>query len=185
MVLDLIKKYEGLASKNKDRVIIFTKKDIENNLIVHPYTCMAGKRTIGWGSVLKEDKYSDGISVADADEMLEDRVVQIKKTIALELDLSGNQASAVTSLCYNIGINAFLKSTLFKKIKANKNDLVGIKKEWLRWSYIKNVKSNSLLARRSDEFEIYTSSADKKTIIKNSFNGYIEELFHDFIDFII
>ena len=50
--------------------------------------------------------------------------------------INQNQFDALMSFIYNIGISAFLNSTLFKKALANQNDET-IRNEFMRWNKAK------------------------------------------------
>jgi lysozyme len=71
-------------------------------------------------------------------------------------NLNQNQFDALVSFTHNIGIGAFLASTLLKLAKVNAQD-PGIRNEFLRW----NVAGGKILAglqtRRSEEARLYFS----------------------------
>lgn len=145
--LNLIKKWEGCK--------------------LEAYKCPSGVPTIGWGQTYypngKKVQMGDKITQEQADEMFKWLVEnkyenQVKMLLGEELNaiLPGISKEALVSFTYNCGVKAFAQSTLLKKIKANKNDLISIKKEFDKW-----VKSNGktlpgLVKRRNAEFELYT-----------------------------
>ena len=60
--------------------------------------------------------------------------------------------AALTSFSYNVGIQAFSKSTLLKKLNAG--DYKGACNELPRWVYAKGRKLNGLVRRREAEKEL-------------------------------
>ena len=137
----LIKKWEGLYLKS--------------------YLCPANVATIGYGTI----RYPDGkkvelgqeISIQLADSLLRFEMNKIVPKIQ-ELEVNQNQFDSVVSFIYNLGIGAFNKSELRKKILANPNDLL-IRDEWNRWNKHRKdgklVPSKGLTNRRSDELKLY------------------------------
>lgn len=75
-------------------------------------------------------------------------------------DLTTAQVIALTSMIFNIGCEAFKKSTLAKliKAKASPNKVTG---EMMRWVYVtingEKVVSKGLVARRKAEADLYLS----------------------------
>jgi lysozyme len=128
---------------------------------VKAYLCPAGVVTIGWGSTMYTDgrkiKMGDTISEQQAEQML---MWELKnKSIALHgLILNQNQFDSCLSFIYNVGIGAFAKSTLKKKILANPNDPT-IKDEFMKWNKARVggelMELKGLTRRRTAEAELY------------------------------
>jgi lysozyme len=139
--IDLIKQFEGYKSK--------------------AYLCPAGVPTIGYGSTMYNNgfkvKLGDEINEQEADNLL---LWELKnKAVAVEgLHLNQNQFDACLSFCFNLGIGAFNKSTLKKKIVANRQD-VTIKQEFLKWNKARVggqlMELKGLTRRRIAESELY------------------------------
>ena len=117
--IDLIKKFEGLFLKS--------------------YLCPAGVPTIGYGSTM----WNDGKKVVlgqkitlEGAEILLMWELKNKANALHRLNLNQNQFDALMSFIYNIGISAFLNSTLFKKALGNQNDIT-IRDEFMRWNKAK------------------------------------------------
>lgn len=117
--IDLIKKFEGLFLKS--------------------YLCPAGVPTIGYGSTM----WNDGKKVVlgqkitlEGAEILLMWELKNKANALHRLNLNQNQFDALMSFIYNIGISAFLNSTLFKKALVNQNDET-IRNEFMRWNKAK------------------------------------------------
>lgn len=107
--------------------------------------------TIGWGSTVDKDgkpfKLGDSISQEMADALLTDylikNIVPVFKKIPY--NLTTGQKSAIASLCYNVGVPAFLKSKCFTAVC--KKDFAGIFENW-DWGH-KQLKG--LAKRRAEE----------------------------------
>jgi lysozyme len=136
--IDLIKKWEGLYLES--------------------YLCPAKVPTIGYGTIRYPDgskvKLGEKISIKRAEELL---IHEVEK-INIPLILNQNQYDALVSFVYNLGMGNFLKSTLYRKCKANPYDLT-IKNEFMKWTKarvngeLKTLKG--LVRRRTDEYNLY------------------------------
>lgn len=125
------------------------------------YLCPAGVPTIGYGSTMYQTglkiKLNDTINEQQANELL---MWELKnKAYALHgLKINQNQFDALLSFCFNLGIGAFAKSTLKKKILANPNDAT-IKQEFLKWNKARVggqlMELKGLTRRRNAEAELY------------------------------
>ena len=135
--LDLIKSFESFSSQE--------------------YICPAGKRTIGYGHVCREDEhYPLGITPAEAEEILLDDIVEAEKPIIKLLEkipLSGNQYDALVSLVYNIGSEAFETSSMHSYLLAR--DYVSAAGEFTRWCKVKRRGVKGLLNRRIKELKFF------------------------------
>lgn len=139
--INLIKMFEGYKPKS--------------------YLCPASVVTIGFGSTMYTDgrkiKLGDTINEQQANELL---MWELKnKSIALHgLNLNQNQFDSCLSFIYNLGIGAFTKSTLRKKIVLNPNDKT-IKDEFLKWNKARVngqlTELKGLTRRRIAEADLY------------------------------
>jgi len=121
------------------------------------YTPVKGDvATIGFGTT-DNVKPGDKITVeralvkllADANKFEQ----EIKECV--KVPLSNYEYNAYISLSYNIGSNAFCKSTLVKKL--NEYDYDGACKEILRWNKFKGNPLPGLTKRRQEEYRICTN----------------------------
>lgn len=130
---ELIKKYEGYKS--------------------NAYLCPAGVWTIGYGTTVypsgKPVKKGDKITQAEAESLLND---YIKTNIKLPAGLTKNQKEALTSLIYNIGQNAFDKSSLKKAIISQ--DWKAVYKNW-DWITGNGKFLKGLAKRRAEELMLF------------------------------
>lgn len=166
MSYELLKKYEGFASKDPNHLIVFSPNEIEtmqDYITIYPYRCAAGKWTIGWGCRIDEnkeefEKYKNGCSKKECDELFETKIKSFEQCVEHELGalvLHPKQNEALTTLCYNIGTTNFSKSTLLKVIKKDHANFEEIGEEWRKWCYANGKKLNGLVRRREEEFGQY------------------------------
>ncbi len=130
--LALIKEFEGLRLK----AYIPVKGDVP---------------TIGWGHT-RGVKMSDKITVKTAEKLL---VKDLAPTVArvnrvVKVPLTQNQFDACVSLAFNIGLTAFSKSTLVKKL--NETPL-----QFLRWNKFKKKPLAGLTRRRKAEMKLFNT----------------------------
>lgn len=135
--LDLIKEFEGFSSK--------------------PYLCPAGLPTIGYGNTFypngKRVTLEDSsITKKEATQILEnvaqrDFGITINKLVIVPLNQ--NQYDALVSFVYNIGVEAFSKSTLLNKL--NKGDYLEASKEFKKWNKMGGKVLAGLTKRREKE----------------------------------
>jgi lysozyme len=140
----LIKKYEGLYLK--------------------AYYCPAGLPTISWGVSEYPDgrkvKITDKINLQKAEEVFVFAVNQVNLQVYREvkdLNLNINQYDAIVSFVYNVGINAFKRSTLLKLLKEGEIEKTAL--EFLKWDKAvvngKRVRLLGLTKRRQEEKELF------------------------------
>lgn len=121
-------------------------KDFEG-LRLTAYKCSAGIWTIGWGHT-DGVKQGDKITVEQAEELyrVDTQIRREAVDAVVDVELTNGQFNALVSLCFNIGISAFTKSTLVKKL--NDGDMLGTAMEFQKWSKIGTDRSKGLLRRR-------------------------------------
>lgn len=140
MDLSVIRKHEGLR--------------------LRAYLCPAGVWTIGYGNTF----YENGTKVKQGDVITRDRADALLLMVATQMlsrirpmitsPVNQNQLSALLSFTYNVGVDAFRRSTLLRKVNANPNDPT-IRDEFQRWTKAKGVTLPGLIARRIDEANLY------------------------------
>lgn len=128
------------------------------------YLCPAGVWTIGYGNTTYEDgskvKKGDTINRDNAEKLLEFHTYEYENAIRASLHnnhivLAPRSLDALVVLAYNIGLTAFLKSTLYKVIKNDQNDLKNIEYQWKRWNKCNGKELEGLTRRRDKEFDLY------------------------------
>lgn len=130
----------------------------------NPYIDAVSVPTIGYGVTY----YLDGRKVTMKDQAITEQQASLLLESLIEKDfarfvptnVNQNQFDALCSLVYNIGVGAFTKSTLYKKVLANPND-ESIKQEFLKWNKGRRngqlVEMKGLTNRRIKESELYFS----------------------------
>lgn len=130
------------------------------SLRLEAYHCSAGVCTIGWGSTSYTNgdpiKMGDKISIETAQELFEFHIKKAEDGVsgALMKPVSENEFSAMVSLCYNIGANAFKKSTLVKLLNSGE-DKLAVADQFLVWNKANGKIQNGLIKRRHDERSLF------------------------------
>lgn len=128
------------------------------------YKCPAGVLTIGYGSTHYMDgspvKKGDKIDRQSAEILLVKQFEEFKQNTRrlLPYTLPEDAVDAVTLLVYNIGLGAFTKSTLLKRIKEDVKGFEAIETEWNKWVYSGKKVLSGLVKRRRDEFQLYKAA---------------------------
>jgi lysozyme len=111
--------------------------------------------TIGWGHTGPEIALGQTCTAERAGEwFVEDTqkaVSQVNASICVPL--SPNQFDALVAFTYNVGITAEGHSTLCKKVNAN--DMTDAAAEFMKWVYVKGVRSAGLENRRAAERDLF------------------------------
>ena len=118
-----------------------------------------GVWTIGFGTTI----YPNGIRVKKGDTCTEAQakaymaydLKKFESTVnsAVTVPLNQNQFDALVSLAYNIGIGAFSKSTLVKKLNAG--DIRGAVEQFDVWVNAGGKRMQGLVNRRAKEKEVF------------------------------
>lgn len=128
------------------------------------YKCAGGVATLGYGSTFYLDgspvQMGDTITEKDAEILLikvvDDFKVNVKRL--LPYTLPEDAVDAVVIMVYNIGLGAFTKSTLLKRIKEDHLNFAAIETEWNKWVYAGKKVLPGLVKRRKEEFALYKSA---------------------------
>lgn len=129
------------------------------------YKCPAGYWTIGYGNRY----YADGTPVQEGDKidqetanrLLDITIEKFEKQVRLLLGdtllvtLPKEAIDPLISFSFNVGVNAFAKSTLLKKIKENKLNFDAIEAEFNKWNKGGGKVLPGLVKRRKAEFQLY------------------------------
>lgn len=139
--------------KTSDKGIEFIIK--EEGEVLHAYRCQAGVWTIGvghTGGVTPDMK----ITKEQSRELLKADLCRFEKAVneTIKHQLLQHQFDALVSFSFNVGTEAFRKSTLAKKINANApwNE---IRAEFLRWNKAGGRVLAGLTSRRKREAKLY------------------------------
>lgn len=117
------------------------------------YRCPSGVLTIGYGHT-QGVKPDDTINYAQAAKLLHEDIDKAGAVVMKCGELTQGQYDALVSFVFNLGETNFNKSTLRKKVVANKLDQT-IGDEFRRWVYSKGKKLDGLVKRREWEARRY------------------------------
>ena len=124
----------------------------------HPYSCAAGKRTVGYGHVIKSsDHFSYPMDEKFAEELLKTDFDYAMQHVRKTTGLQGNQLLAISHFVFCLGTGNFDRSTLKQKILAREP----IDDEIMRWTHIKTnrgiINSSFLKKLRKMELNLFKS----------------------------
>lgn len=121
------------------------------------YKCPAGRPTIGFGHVVKDDEdFPNLLTVQDAYDLLKEDLKPVEEAIHETVDslLSASQFDALASFIFNIGIGAWRESSFLKRLKEGA-DYYDASSEFLRWIYAGKKKLRGLMRRREAERNLF------------------------------
>lgn len=120
------------------------------------YKCPADVWTIGYGRTTNV-KPGQTITQAQADAWLIEEYDDFESAVkrVVKVKLTENQLGALVSLAYNIGVGAFSKSTLLRKVNAG--DEAGAAAQFKRWNRAGGRVLNGLTRRRVAEAKLFAS----------------------------
>lgn len=122
------------------------------------YLDSVGIPTVGWGTTGPD--VTEGMCVTQqwADDRLEQRVIELEGQIDRRLGdavVADNIMGALVSFAYNLGINALLGSTLWKKLLAG--DTTGAAAQFSLWDHAGGKVLLGLTHRRYAEAQCFLS----------------------------
>lgn len=133
----------------------------EEGLRLKAYRDSKGIPTIGYGNTF----YEDGSPVRMGDSVTKERALELFHFIVAKFEsgvnemvtreLNQNQFDALVSLAYNIGLAAFKRSTVLRRVNANPCD-PAIRDAFHMWQN-SGANRGILLPRRKREYELYKS----------------------------
>ncbi len=139
--IDLIKRFEGLRLK--------AYKPVKTEKYY----------TIGYGHYGADVTEGMVITEQQAEELLRKDLQKFENGVSdltKGVELKPQQFDALVSFAYNVGLGAFEKSTLLRKVKNNPNDWT-IKSEFLKWRLAGGKVLEGLVKRRQAEAGMYFS----------------------------
>lgn len=118
------------------------------------YRDVGGKWTIGYGHV-NGAREGMRITEREAEEWLRRDIAQAELAVndAVQVPLSDPQFGALVSFVFNVGVNAFRRSTLLRKLNAGDYDAVPA--ELLRWTKAGGKLVPGLVNRRNAEIGLW------------------------------
>lgn len=138
--------------KTSQKGIDFIKR--HEALRIHAYKDAVGVWTIGYGHT-STAKQGMTITEKEAENLLkQDLKIAEDEINRHSLPLKQHQFDSLTSLVFNIGIGAFRKSTLLKRLKIDVNH-PDIASQFNRWVYGGGKILKGLVRRRKEETNLY------------------------------
>lgn len=123
------------------------------------YRDVGGVLTIGYGSTGPHVKEGQKITESFAETLLRSDLERFEIAVgqAVRVRLSDNQFAALVSFAFNVGTEAFRKSTLLKKLNAGQYDAVPA--ELMKWVNVKGKRVQGLVNRRSAEAGLWAKGS--------------------------
>lgn len=122
-----------------------------------PYADVAGYMTIGHGHLIKKGERFDGpLLPPDAQALLESDLRTTERGInkLVSPPLRQYQFDALASFTFNLGSGALSKSTLLKRVNAERH--ADAAEEFLKWVFAGGKKVRGLILRRNAESLFYS-----------------------------
>lgn len=151
--------------KISDHGIAFIKR--WEGVRLRAYRCSANVLTIGVGhtAAMGDPKPVDGMKIteAEAEAILRRDLGSIERDVekAVTVHVNQRQFDTLVSFVFNVGIGAFRKSTLLKKLNASRYDEVP--SELMKWTRAGGRVVQGLVNRRKAEADLWRgASSDQK-----------------------
>lgn len=151
--------------KTSDHGIAFIKR--WEGVRLKAYRCSANVLTIGVGhtAAMGDPKPVDGMKITDAEAeaILRRDLGSIERDVekAVTVHVNQRQFDTLVSFVFNVGIGAFRKSTLLKKLNASRYDEVP--SELMKWTRAGGRVVQGLVNRRKAEADLWRgASSDQK-----------------------
>lgn len=143
--LRLIKSFEGYLTKQPDGSCV-------------AYLCPAGVATLGWGCT-EGVKLGMRWTEAEATDALMRELAKFEAGVArlVTVDLNQHEFDALVSLTYNIGLGAFQRSSVLRKLNAGDRD--GAAKAFHLWNKGGGRVLKGLVSRRQREAALFLKPA--------------------------
>jgi len=125
-----------------------------------PTKCPAGYKTIGFGHLMTKPLLANRISIKASDSLLRIDLNKLRDGLLNKDKLNEHQIQAILCFMYNLGPNAYKRSSLKKLIDKNSKDTINIKRQWLKYCFYKKpnsnyIKSKALFKRRLWEYKLF------------------------------
>lgn len=124
-------------------------------LRLQPYKDSAGLWTIGYGHLLKPGEWWDSITEQFATQLLADDVGTAEDAVnsLVKVPMTQPQFDALVSFVYNVGVGAFRRSTLLRKLNAG--DYAGAAGQFPLWRNAGGRLVQGLVNRRAAEVALF------------------------------
>jgi lysozyme len=125
----------------------------QENFSATPYPDGA-HMSIYWGHQIQPGETFNGTR-AEGDAVFNRDIARYEKAVsdALQVQVSQSQFDSLVDFCYDVGIGAFLSSTLLRLL--NQGDFAGASQQFSRWVYSSGRVNSTLQARRADDLTLF------------------------------
>lgn len=125
------------------------------------YRDSKGVLTIGWGHVDKDITETSTCSQWQADKWLEQDVQTASSAVDryVTVEISHEEFDALVDFAFNVGVGAFIGSTLLRLLNAG--DIARAADEFERWDHAGGQVVAGLLRRRQAEMELFNKGMGK------------------------
>ena len=125
-------------------------------LVTYTYPDVGGVPTYCYGET-KDAEWGKTYTKEQCDQQLAGRLVEFNRGVnsCVTAELPDTRRAAFVSLAYNIGVGAFCKSTVVKRINAG--DVAGSCDAILMWNKVNGIVWRGLTKRREQERELCLS----------------------------
>lgn len=111
--------------------------------------------TVGYGHYGPDVNSSTELTKEEAERLLMVDLAAYERAVSMTgVTFTQNQFDALVSFTFNVGVNAFLSSTLLKKIRARASE-ADIRAEFYRWNKSGGKVLPGLVKRRQAEADMY------------------------------
>ena len=147
-----------MSQSGKDMLVDF------EGVRLKAYRCPAGVWTIGIGATNPPVNATDEITKEEAFKRLDRDLVQYEDGVRkyVKVDLTQGQFDALVDFAYNAGVGALAKSTLLKKVNAEKFDEVPA--EFMKWTKGGGKELPGLVRRRRAEVKLWRGLDTEKPV---------------------
>jgi len=123
------------------------------------YRDVAGVLTIGYGSTGEHVKPGMRITEPQAENLLRQDLSRFEQAVErfVKVRLSDNQYAALVSFAFNVGVGAFERSTLLKRLNAG--DYASVPAELMRWTKAGGRRVQGLANRRAAEAGLWAKGS--------------------------
>lgn len=163
-----IKRFEGFRATAYD--------DLNPNEAIAYGSQVEGTLTIGYGHIGKHAQPGQTISQDVAETILLKDLIRFEEGIKrlVKVPLSQGEYDALIGFTFNIGLGAFRRSTLLRRLNAMDYD--GAAMQFERWVYSKGRKLKGLQLRRIAERALFNGTAAYGLIDLDALAGKAEDL---------
>ena len=135
------------------------------------YLDVGGVLTIGYGHTGSDVSHGLTITKAKAESLLRSdlKIAEDAVSALVKVGLSDNQYGALVSFVFNVGVGAFRKSTLLRKLNAG--DYAAVPAELMRWNKVGTKAVEGLTNRSAGEVALWNKDPGKSLLKSRTIAG--------------